>query len=99
MCFTNLKSSTRATAATQLPSDRAHKKRAGPETRPRLKVRLLGRIPPDPLQYEKVPKNAERLFGSLHFVPRPVPLKECWSATPISESDIDESGWNHCIAP
>jgi hypothetical protein len=28
-------------------------------------------------QYVNVPKNADRLFGSLHFVPSDEPVKKC----------------------
>jgi len=28
-------------------------------------------------QYENVPKKADRLFGSLHFVPSAAPVKTC----------------------
>ena len=35
-------------------------------------------------QYVNVPKNEERLFGSLHFVPSDEPVNACCSVTPIS---------------
>src|SRR5262245_59856370 len=57
----------------------------------------------DPLdrrrQYENVPKNADRLFGSLHFVPSAAPVNRCCAATPTVASFTCASGWNHCIAP
>ena len=34
-------------------------------------------VPPRAFYLLKVPKNAERLFGSLHFVPSIDPLKLC----------------------
>lgn len=47
----------------------------------------------------KVPKNDERLFGSLHFVPSADPLNAFSAVVPMAGSETSASGWNHCLAP
>src|SRR5262245_25336049 len=77
--------------------------REGPEGQDRQNGRFPALpaypAPPAQSQYENVPKKADRLFGSLHFVPSAAPVKRFCAVTPIAASSIVENGWNHCIAP